>query len=72
MADEYTVGSAFAELRQMFPRGLITIEANQHDDGEPFWFIKVFAKSGGNGVLGDTLNDCMAQVKKWREGLANG
>jgi hypothetical protein len=32
MADEYTVDTAFAELRQMFPRGLITIEVNQHDD----------------------------------------
>jgi hypothetical protein len=78
MADEYTVESALAELREMFPdrlRFFINIEQDSRwwicadDDGEGERGIHDYSININSMPRGKStsLTDAMAQVKKWRE-----
>jgi hypothetical protein len=68
MAREYTVESALAELRKLFPHHQVSVDMSYPEYSKKRWY---YIQVGVNGqdFHAPTLRNCMAQVKKWRESL---
>jgi len=79
MADEYTVESALTELREWFPGEIFKVETEEavrmdetgkHARMRKSALILQVTRGLEGFYTGETLDDCMAQVKKWREGIS--
>jgi hypothetical protein len=64
MADEYTVESALTELREMFPSPFTFTICVFIQDSVEHWTL---SSPRTAFIKGDSIGDCMAQVKQWRE-----
>lgn len=68
-----TVESCLAELREMFPDKVIFLKDEIEwwaDDIQPCRATVIgidYPPSKGRQFTGDTLSDCMAQVRRWKE-----
>jgi hypothetical protein len=63
---EYTVESAFEELREMFPGLCFELRVRANYDRESY-LLSVPDFKHMKEFVGPTLRYCMAQVKKWRK-----
>jgi hypothetical protein len=72
MADEYTVESALAELRELFQRHVEIKVIACVAPGCVAYRYEVGIQHLDFRAHGPALSDCLAQVKKWREGISTG
>jgi hypothetical protein len=65
MSNTYTVESALAELREMFPDRQLSVDVSFPEySNKPNYYIQVGVN--GRDFHAATLKGCMAQVKKWK------